>query len=144
MMVLTLGGIGISLYLMWGYTTPGASLACGSSHGCETVKNSVYANLMGIPMPTLGLISYLVLLGLLAVQPQVALKKQAWTPYIALAIFGISLAGVLYSAYLTYLELFVIYAICRWCVASAVVMVALFILSIFNLHTYNQSYFVER
>jgi uncharacterized membrane protein len=99
---------------------------------------------MGIPMPTLGLISYLVLLGLLAVQPQVALKKQAWTPYIALAIFGISLAGVLYSAYLTYLELFVIYAICRWCVASAVVMVALFILSIFNLHTYNQSYFVER
>ena len=57
-----------------------------------------------------------------------------WSVYFVLAIFGFSLMGVLYSAYLTYLELFVIYAICRWCVASAVIMAVFFILSILNLN----------
>ncbi len=144
MILLTLGGIGVSLYLMWGYTTPGASLVCGGSHGCDTVKNSVYASLMGIPMPTLGLVSYLALLALLLVQNLAAVRQKEAAPYIALAIFGVSLAGVLYSAYLTYIELFVIYAICRWCVASAIIMTILFSLSIFNLRNNNQTDSIER
>ena len=130
MLLLTLAGLGVSFYLMWGYTVPDATLACGSSHGCETVKNSVYANLMGIPLPTLGLVSYLSLLVLLLVENQPAVRNRDWSAFIALAIFGLSLIGVLYSAYLTYLELFVINAICRWCVASALIMVAIFLLSI--------------
>ncbi|GIK41078.1 MAG: hypothetical protein BroJett011_49110 [Chloroflexota bacterium] len=141
MVVLTIAGLGVSAYLMWGYTVPGATLSCGGSTGCETVKDSVYANLAGIPLPVLGLISYAALLALLLVQGQPAIGKRGWSPYVALAIFGISLAGVLYSAYLTYVELFVIYAICRWCVASAVIMVAIFVLSIFNLRN-NQSYYM--
>lgn len=140
MILLTLAGLGVSAYLMWGYTTPGASLACGSSHGCDAVKNSTYANLAGIPLPLIGLVSYLSLLLLLVIQNQVATSHRSWSPYIALVIFGLSLAGVLYSTYLTYLELFVIYAICRWCVASAIIIVAIFILSIFNLRHSNQSY----
>lgn len=140
MVLLALAGLGVSLYLMWGYTAPGATLACGSSQGCETVKNSVYANLMGIPLPVLGLISYVGLLLLLLVQNQPSVTAKGWSAHIALAIFGFSLAGVLYSAYLTYIELFVIYAICRWCVASAIIMVAIFVLSIINLRSQNQSY----
>ncbi len=140
MLLLTLAGLGVSLYLMWGYTAPGATLACGGSHGCETVKNSMYANLMGIPLPSLGLVSYLGLLVLLLAQNQPAVRNRGWSAFIALAIFGLSLIGVLYSAYLTYIELFVIYAVCRWCVASALIMVAIFILSIFNLRNNNQSY----
>ena len=140
MILLTLAGLGVSFYLMWGYTAPGASLACGSSSGCESVKNSVYANLLGIPLPTLGLVSYVSLLVLLIAQNQATIQIRSWSGYIALAIFGLSLAGVLYSAYLTYLELFVIYAICRWCVVSAVIMVVLFLLSIINLRNHNQSY----
>ena len=140
MLLLTLAGLGVSLYLMWGYTAPGATLACGGSQGCETVKNSVYANLMGIPLPSLGLVSYLGLLVLLLAQNQPAVRNRGWSAFIALAIFGLSLIGVLYSAYLTYIELFVIYAVCRWCVASALIMVAIFILSIFNLRNNNQSY----
>lgn len=139
MVLLTLSGLGVSIYLMWGYTTPGASLACGGSHGCDTVKNSVYANLMGIPLPVIGLASYSILLLLLIGQNQAAISDRGWSPHMALAIFGISLAGVLYSAYLTYLELFVIYAICRWCVASAIIMVAIFFLSMLNLRSSNQS-----
>jgi uncharacterized membrane protein len=141
MVVLAIAGLGVSAYLMWGYTVPGATLSCGGSTGCETVKDSVYANLAGIPLPVLGLISYAALLVLLLSQGQPAISKRGWSPYVALAIFGISLAGVLYSAYLTYIELFVIYAICRWCVASAIIMVAIFVLSIFNLGN-NQSYYM--
>ncbi len=137
LVVLTLAGIGVSAYLMWGYTVPGATLSCGASSGCETVKNSEYARLAGVPLPLLGLGSYLALLALLLVQ------GYAKSGYIALAIFGISLAGVLYSAYLTYLEFFVIYAICRWCVASAIIMVAIFLLSIFNLRSTESYYSTE-
>lgn len=141
MVVLAIAGLGVSAYLMWGYTAPGATLSCGGSSGCEAVKNSVYANLGGIPLPVLGLMSYAALLVLLLSQGQPAISNRGWSPYVALAIFGISLAGVLYSAYLTYVELFVIYAICRWCVASAIIMVAIFVLSIFNLRN-NQSYYM--
>lgn len=140
MVLFAVAGLGVSLYLMWGYTAPGATLACGSSQGCETVKNSVYANLLGIPLPVLGLISYLGILLLLFVQNQAFVTAKGWSAHIALTIFGFSLAGVLYSAYLTYIELFVIYAICRWCVASAAIMVVIFLLSIINLRNQNQSY----
>ncbi|MFN8458878.1 MAG: vitamin K epoxide reductase family protein [Anaerolineae bacterium] len=141
LVALTLAGIGVSAYLMWGYTVPGATLSCGASSGCEAVKNSEYARLAGIPLPVLGLGVYLALLVLLLVQGYAVLRHK--NGYIALAIFGISLAGVLYSAYLTYLELFVIYAICRWCVASAVIMVAIFLLSIFNLRNTESYYSTE-
>jgi len=140
MVVLSLAGLGVSLYLMWGYTVPGANLACGGSHGCDTVKDSVYASLLGVPLPTLGILSYVSLLILIIGQNQAAVISRGWSAYSALAIFGLSLMGVIYSAYLTYIELFVIYAICRWCVASAIIMVAIFLLSIFNLGNSNQTY----
>ncbi|MCK6627635.1 MAG: vitamin K epoxide reductase family protein [Anaerolineae bacterium] len=143
MILLTMAGLGVSGYLMWGYTVPGATLSCGASSGCETVKNSVYANLAGIPLPLVGLVSYATLLVLLVLQEQPLINQRGWSPYLALAILGVSLAGVLYSAYLTYIELFVIDAICRWCVASAIIMVAIFVLSVFNLRN-NQSYYTER
>jgi uncharacterized membrane protein len=53
--------------------------------------------------------------------------------YIPLAIFGISLIGVLYSAYLTYLELVVIYAICKWCISSAIIITVISLLSLVDL-----------
>jgi uncharacterized membrane protein len=143
MLLLTLAGLGVSGYLMWGYTTPGAALACGGSHGCDTVKDSVYASILGVSLPIIGLLSYSLLLLLIIAQNQDTLKNRSWSPYIALTIFGFSLAGVLYSVYLTYLELFVIYAICRWCVASAIIIITIFLLSIFNLRKNNQTYIIE-
>jgi uncharacterized membrane protein len=41
-------------------------------------------------------------------------------------VFGMALTGVLYSAYLTWLELYRINAICIWCVASACLLTVLF------------------
>ena len=137
MILLALGGMAVSAYLVWGYTAPDAVLACGGSSGCEAVKNSIYANLMGIPLPLLGVASFLIILTLLFLQGQCSRFEKDWSAYMALAIFGISLMGVLYSTYLTYLELFVIYAICRWCITSAIIMTAVFVLSIFNLGRVN-------
>lgn len=137
MILLSIAGLGVSAYLMWGYTVPGATLSCGGSGGCEAVKNSPYASLLGIPIPLYGLICYVALLGLLLAQGHAAVKQRGWTPYVALAVFAIALVGVLFSVYLTYLELYVIYAICRWCVASAVIMGAIFLLSIFNMRNSN-------
>lgn len=135
MVLLAVAGIGVSAYLMWGYTAPGATLACGGSGGCEAVKNSEYASLLGIPLPLFGIISFCAILALLVVQYW---QSDHFSAYSALAVFSITLAGGLYSAYLTYVELFVIYAICRWCVTSAVIMLTLFVLSIFNLRNQNQ------
>jgi len=138
MIVLVIAGLGVSSYLLWGYTVPGAELSCDGSHGCEEVKNSPYASIVGVPIPVIGLISYLLLLFLLLMQETPFVSSRGWSPYVALAIFGFSLIGVLFSAYLTYLELFVIFAICRWCVASAIILATLVALSFFNLRNSNQ------
>jgi uncharacterized membrane protein len=77
----------------------------------------------------LGLLSYLGLLALFLV------KRADWRGFGHLArqaTFLATLIGVMYSAYLTYLELFVINEICPWCVASALVMTALFVLAILD------------
>jgi uncharacterized membrane protein len=134
MVLLTVAGLSVSAYLMWGYTTPGVSLACGDSSGCETVKNSVYASLMGIPLPLLGLGAYSAILFILILHGRFVAYGSGWSAYTSLALFGVSLTGVLYSAYLTYLELFVIEAICRWCVASAIIIAAIFVLSTLTLY----------
>ena len=138
MLLLVIAGLAVSGYLLWGYTAPNASIACGGSHGCESVKNSAYSSVLGVSLPVWGLAIYLALLAMIFGQQSRPADERGWRPYIALGIFTASLVGVLFSAYLTYLELFVIFAICRWCVASAIIMTILFILSIFNLQKSNQ------
>jgi uncharacterized membrane protein len=126
MRALALAGMGVSGYLTWTHVT-NASVACGQSQSCDIVQQSVYSTIAGIPVALLGLLAYAALLVLSLVRGR---GPESVDEYIPLAIFGISLIGVLYSAYLTYLELFVIYAICRWCVSSAIIMTLIFILSL--------------
>lgn len=110
----SVAGLAVSLYLTWTYAAGEAPACVGDSAGCETVQGSPYSRLMGVPVPALGLGGYAALL----------LSATLRGP--AGAIFGLfaALVGTLFSGYLTYLELFVIEAICQWCVASAVLMVA--------------------
>jgi uncharacterized membrane protein len=86
----------------------------GGSGGCETVQASSYATILGVPVAELGLVGYS---GLLLS----ALLRGEAGAYLGLLV---ALVGTLFSAYLTYLEVFVIQAICEWCVASATVMIA--------------------
>ena len=90
---------------------------------------SPYAEISGIPISVFGIFAYLVILGILVLEARVKIVKENGP----LAIFGISLAGVAFSAYLTYLELYVIHAICPFCVASAVLISFIFILAIIRL-----------
>lgn len=128
----SLAGLGVSLYLTYTYTQ-GATIACPDG-GCSAVQSSPYAWIAGIPIPTLGALLYLVLIGviILALRPTQRLAE------LLLAIFGLSLAGVLFSGYLTYLELFVIHAICTWCVISAVIMVLIFGLALLAYRQHRQ------
>lgn len=122
MVALGLLGAAVSAYLTSVHYGGGLALCTGAG-GCEQVQASRYAAVAGVPVALLGLGLYLTLLGLAVWRARAA---SATPEAIVLGLFGLSLAGVLYSAYLTYLELFVIHAICPWCVTSAVLMVALF------------------
>ncbi|HLH24102.1 MAG TPA: vitamin K epoxide reductase family protein [Chloroflexota bacterium] len=113
-------GVAVSGYLVWVHYS-GALALCAGAGGCETVQASRFATVAGVPVALLGLALYLALLGLSAWRtwrgPRVATA-------VPLVLFGLALAGTLYSAYLTYLELRVIGALCPWCVSSAVLVTA--------------------
>jgi uncharacterized membrane protein len=104
------------------YDTGGVCLAGG---GCDVVNSSVYSMFGGVPIALLGAIAYIVMLGILLLESQVDFFEVNGP----LMVFAISLFGVLYSAYLTYLELFVINAICPFCVVSAIVLVLMLLVS---------------
>ncbi len=117
--LLAVAGALISAYLTWSYLQGIAPVCVGGSSGCETVQTSRYAEIQGIPVALLGLLAYTSLLGSALIRDERA------------ALFGllIALIGTLFSAYLTYLEFFVIRALCQWCVASAALMVASLLLT---------------
>ncbi|MBW8012206.1 MAG: vitamin K epoxide reductase family protein [Chloroflexi bacterium] len=124
--VLALIGIFVAGYLSYIHWFPESSL-CGDFGDCETVNLSRWATIRGVPIALLGMGMYVLILGLSIYR----LRSQTEThSMIAPAIFGLSLFGVLYSAYLTYLELFVIHAICPYCVASAIIVTLIFGLSV--------------
>lgn len=102
---------------------------CGPLGDCESVNTSQYSEIAGIPISILGAAAYFLILVLLVMEP----RASFWKNNGPLMVFGVSLVGVLYSAYLTYIEIFVLKAICPYCAASAVIMVLLLILSIFRL-----------
>jgi uncharacterized membrane protein len=125
LLVLAVAGLGISSYLTYTHWAH-ASVACGGIGSCDEVNNSDYAEVAGIPVAFLGALSYLALITL-------ALAWLWWRPsgpaWPVMSFWGLSLVGTLYSAYLTYIELFVLEAICVYCVASAAVMLAGFLIS---------------
>jgi uncharacterized membrane protein len=118
LVVLALVGIGIAGYLTYVHYE-GLSPICAIDHGCEKVQSSRYAKVGGVPVPLIGLIGYLAILGSLLVRGELA----------RLATAGMAIGGFAFSVYLTALELFEIHAICQWCVGSAIVMTAIALLA---------------
>jgi len=118
-LLLAIAGIGVAGYLTYVHYNQGA-LVCGIGD-CEIVQSSKYAKLFGIPIAILGLGMYLTLLGLLIAR----LRRPDIADVATAGIMAILLAGTIYAAYLTYLEIWVIKAICQWCVISAIITVLL-------------------
>jgi uncharacterized membrane protein len=121
-LALALVGLAIAVYLTYVHYQ-GIEPTCGLGGDCEKVQTSEWSKLAGIPVALLGLIGYALILGSLFVRGEAGLVAGA---LIALAGFG-------FSAYLTYRELFSIDAICPWCVASAVLMTLLAIVTVTRL-----------
>jgi len=118
--VLSLVGFFVALYL-WLYKIGViGTLQCGTG-SCETVQTSRYAELFGLPVAFYGVVGYAVLfvVSLVGVQPAFVARRG---PTVILAV--LAGAAFLFTLYLTYLELFVIHALCRWCVASALITTA--------------------
>lgn len=116
-------GIAISAYLTWSHLRGVAPVCVGGGSGCDTVQTSRYSEILDIPVAALGLLAYAALL----LSAVIRGEKSA-----LLGLF-VALLGTLFSAYLTWLELFVIHAICQWCVVSAVLMMTALLLTVLRL-----------
>ena len=114
-------GAAVAAYLTWVHYSEALAL-CTGAVGCKQVQASRFASVAGIPVAALGLALYL---GVLALALWRLLPGRARPDGALLALFGLALAGALYSLYLTYLELLVIHAICPWCVSSALLITAI-------------------
>ena len=128
-MLLTLVGLLVATYLWLYKIGVVGQLQCGTGN-CELVQTSRYAELFGLPVALYGVGGYatLFVVGLLALQPRFAADRRTTRLLAAIATVGFA-----FSLYLTAIELFVLHAICRWCVASAVIMTAIWVLSIVEL-----------
>jgi len=127
--MLSLIGLFISGYLYLYKVGKIGNLACGTG-GCETVQWSPWSRVAGIEVSLIGVLGYAGLLALSLAALQPGLTHRNWPVALLSGLAGI---GVLFTIYLTYLELFVIHAICRWCVASGVVILMLFITALIDL-----------
>jgi uncharacterized membrane protein len=116
---LAIVGIGVATYITIADAGGGAPACLAGGHGCATVASSRYSHIAGINVAVFGIAGYVVLLAAALARGDVA----------RFGGFAAALVGFGFSAYLTYLELFVIDAICQWCVASAVLMTVLLVLN---------------
>ena len=116
--LVALAGVAVAGYLTYVHYQPDA-LICTSGGGCETVQESSYAELAGIPVALLGLLGYVAVLVLVAWDSELARTLAA----------AIALTAAGFAVYLIVLQAFVIDAWCVWCLVNDVVIVPLLAIS---------------
>ncbi|MEO7502669.1 MAG: vitamin K epoxide reductase family protein [Gemmatimonadaceae bacterium] len=126
---LSLAGIFVALYLLLYKLGIIGNLTC-SIGSCETVNLSKWATFLGAPVAAWGVGFYFVMFGLSLVSLQ---DRHADSLGMSKALALVSGSGVAFSAWLTYLELFVIHAICQWCVVSAIIVSVIFVFALLDL-----------
>jgi uncharacterized membrane protein len=127
--VLALIGLLISTYLLLYKLNVMKTLLCGTG-ACETVQSSPWADFLGVPVPAWGVAGYLIILALAiaGIQPRFVENRTLARVLLATATFAFA-----FSAYLTWVEAFLLQAWCRWCVASAIVATLIFVGTLFEL-----------
>src|ERR1700704_6246619 len=126
---LALAGIFISLYLTLYKLGIIGELSC-SIGSCETVNTSQWSRFLGLPVAAWGLLFYLDVFVIAVVG---TMPRFEFEPVISYVLVAEAVVGVLFSAWLTYLELGVIHAICIWCVTSAVMVTLILVTTIADL-----------
>ncbi|MGJ3240939.1 MAG: vitamin K epoxide reductase family protein [Anaerolineae bacterium] len=116
MPLLIVVGLLVAAYMTYVETTASEAI-CGTLGDCNTVQQSPYAQIFGVPIGAIGLVAYMILLALWLIGER---EQRAYMLLFVLVAFG-----VLFSIYLTFLEPFVIGASCMWCLTSALTMIGL-------------------
>ena len=130
-LVLSLLGAGVSAYLTVEHGR-GASPICAFGQGCEVVAQSSYASLWSIPTAAFGLLMFLILSVLYSVRlfsPPPPDTQRAFR----LATLTIVGAGLGVSAWLAYVQVFVLSAVCIWCASSEVIVALLLVVAVADL-----------
>ena len=127
--VIAVIGLAVSIYMTI-FKLTGNETMCVGNGGCSTVNASPYAEIQGIPVAAVGIFGYLAILAVLVLEIKGGrfFKKNA-----TLLTFGLVLTGFLFTLYLIYLEIFIIKALCPFCLTSQIAMTILFILSVIRL-----------
>ncbi|TAM78807.1 MAG: hypothetical protein EPN47_20710 [Acidobacteria bacterium] len=126
LMALSLIGLFDSIYLLWEYTSPAHPMVCMGG-GCDAVRASAYSHFGGLPVPIYGVLMYSFIVLLLFLYPLLPTSAARLVQYGVLLVSGVAF---LFSAYLTGIEAFVLHSWCVWCVLSALLVTAIFLLSI--------------
>ena len=117
-------GLLVSIYMTI-YKLTNNDAMCLGSGGCSFVNASRYSEINGFPVAVVGLIGFLALIAVMLLEG----RSEFFSDNGPLLEFGMSLMGVLYSIYLTYLEIYVIRHYCPFCVTSAIAITLVFVLS---------------
>ena len=122
-----------SIYLLIIKLTHNPLLCIEGIGDCWTVNTSRYSEVFGIPLGLLGALGYL-LIGVLLfiIRYNTALERGS-----LYTLFGVSLIGFFYSMYLTYIEIYILKAVCPFCILSAIMMTLIFTTSTINLNPKN-------
>jgi len=119
-LVLSLVGIGLAIYLLYNYLSPVPSDFCtiNATVNCDAVTKGSLATIFGIPVAVVGLVGYIaILFG--------SIKK--WGTW----ILGMSTFGMLFCLRLTFLEIFRERVLCPVCMACQIIMLVIFVLSLY-------------
>ncbi len=114
-LVLSSIGLALSAYLTYVHYNIDA-LVCGTG-GCELVQTSEYAEMFGVPIALFGMLMFAVLIAGMILREM----RADLADVLSTGILMILVAAIIYWAYLTWLELNVIHAVCQWCVATSIV-----------------------
>lgn len=114
--VLSLFGLAVASYLGI-VEASGSDAVCGPVGDCNTVQQSEWAELFGIPIGIIGMAGYI---GVLIAWAMAKLGSARVRDLGLIGMAGVAFGGTLFSMYLTFLEPFVIGATCMWCITSAI------------------------
>lgn len=119
---MAVAGLAVSGYLAYLQFSSANAAFCAEGSGCDIVRDSIHSRLFGVPIALLGVLGYAAILAI-SLWPAKAASKR-------LPLLLMGLAGFTFSAYLTYLELAVIKAVCPYCIVSAVLITGILIASL--------------
>ena len=119
---MAIAGLAVSGYLAYLQFSSANAAFCAEGSGCDIVRDSIHSRLFGVPIALLGVLGYAAILAI-SLWPLKATSKR-------LPLLLMGLAGFIFSAYLTYLELAVIKAVCPYCIVSAVLITGILVASL--------------